>query len=173
MISTPSVRRARPVALVTGLLTVLALVLGTASPASASINLSAPSVGPDYDNEAVTAWGAPPAMWSTATHVGLTVCNVASPPYGGRCDQASEPVGGIVSVAAYSSGVTINVRKGPWTDYTYLGGYPATAVSPASSTTCKDSLGAGDQCAVIVSYYRITGMGVTRLGAELQNITFN
>jgi len=154
----------------TGLaLAAVAAVLAVVAPAaSASVNLS--PGGPFAEVDATTVSGAPPAAFSEATQVAISVCNVETGVTPGtRCDiEGSTP--GFVTVAKYAEGVELQVQRGPWQDYTFVKGAPEKVTG--SFTTCDNQAGEGDKCAVVVSYYKPAGMGFTQLGAEAKAIVF-
>ena len=152
-----------------GLLVALAaLVSGiVAASASATVNLS--PAGPYASAGAeITVSGTSPLKG--ATNVAIAVCNVASGVEPGtRCD-GEKAIPGLKSLASYEAGLALVVRRGPWTDWDFTKGAP---VEGTTKTTCKKSGEvANSQCAVVVSYYEVSGAEVKQVGAEAKNIFF-
>ncbi len=151
---------------------VAALALGAASAqASVGISDSTPT-----DGQSLTVSGmAPTFSPNPATHYAVAECNVeglADPEdWAGRCNATgggSPPrfrnVSALGSFGIFMTSITVDDA---FTDVNFAGGPP-----PGTSTTCKGA--SGDQCAVVVSYYRATGgtPAYAFLGAEKVNVTF-
>jgi hypothetical protein len=86
---------------------------------------------------------------------------------GTRCDIGSATPT-LRSVSDYATGISITASPGPWADFDFTAGAP---VPVGTQTTCS---GVGSaQCAVLVSYYNVSGGAVTQVGAELHTISFS
>lgn len=128
-----------------------------ASAAQASI-VRSPS-GPFNDPDSVTVGGSVPGAFSTATHFTVAQCN-ATVTLGTRCNQPNAVP--FTSVASYAGGVPLTIDK-TFADFNFT---TNSTPNPPTSTTCKDVFAVGDQCAVMVSYYRFV-MGVpTHVGTD-------
>jgi hypothetical protein len=148
-----------------GVLSALMLAVG-ASAASASVVVS--PGGPYNATQTVTVSGTPKAE---ATHVAIVACNVSAGEefWGTRCD-INSATPGFKTVADYAGGVKITIDRGSWQDYDFTTGTPTPVEE--SETTCLNVASEGEQCAVVVSYYKVEGKLVTQLGAEAANVLF-
>lgn len=138
--------------------TVAVLLLALcASAAQASVTRS--PGGPFNDPDTVTVSGSVPGAFSTATHFTVAQCN-NTVTLGTRCNQANSVP--FTSVASYAGGVPLTIDK-TFADFDFT---TNSTPNPPTSTTCKDVFAVGDQCAIVVSYYRFV-MGVpTHVGTD-------
>lgn len=159
---------------------VMAALAVSATAADASITLTGPGPYPSTGSTAVTVSGTLPGFASTATHVTAVNCN-ATVTLGSRCDLASATpsLRPVADFTGSGTPIVINVRRDDttppagWRDYSFLTGAPV-ASNPATYTTCLNDTApiSGSQCAVVVSYYRVSGGTTTQLGAESRNVLF-
>ncbi len=108
----------------------MALALGVIAPSAfASVEFPA---GPYPATGTVKVHGLANEGVEGATGVAIVLCN-EEPLFelGGHCDRTSASGGPselLEPIANYESGITINIRQGPWQDWTYLMGVPPTEV---------------------------------------------
>lgn len=150
----------------------MALALGVIAPSAfASVEFPAGPY-PATGSTPVTVEGLADGTATGATGVAIVVCN-AEAVLGARCDKASASGGSeevVEPIANYNEGITINVRKGSWQDFSYLMGVPPEKVN-GSTTTCKGS-GTDSQCAVVVSFYKGSLSAPEPLAVQSESITF-
>lgn len=161
-------RLGRRLALITGLIGLMATVGASAASAEVIVN---PNSGLAFStNVSVTGTEIP----AGTTDVTIVVCNTTTVP-GKKCDLEGSGTFGFDSVGNYESGISIPVRRGPWTNYDFTTGSPFPS---GGSTTCfSEELKAGSPCAVVVSFYEIfeneeEEVVINHLDADLAPITF-
>jgi hypothetical protein len=147
---------------VAGVVGACALALGVAAPAGATITSVSPNpIG--SSGGTITVSGTVPAG---ANAYSLAICNVDAPPVGSACDRGTGSFTSITpATGAYSRSL---VASPSFFDYSYIPPMGFTG----GFTTCK-GLSTDSQCAVVASYYVVTGGIPTPFGApSVFNITF-
>lgn len=111
----------------------------------------------------------PAAISGTATHYAIAECNIGAVNPATWAQRCNGDTGAFTSLdplvsGTYSGNITIN---DVFDDVDFSG-----ATSPTTTTFCKDSAGS-DPCAVLVSFYAVSGGVPTFVGIDYRAVTFN
>jgi hypothetical protein len=154
------------------LITAVTALMAAAGASAASATVTpTPSTGIAFTGAEISVTGN--EIPSGTTDVALVVCNMTATP-GTKCDVDSGTPG-FVTRASYEAGVSIPVRRGPWTNYDFTKGTPPS--ESGGNTTCYSAeKAAGSPCAVLAAFYELTFPGgvevIKYLGAQAGSITF-